>query len=876
MHDDVPVVHQHPRGIAEPFDAHRRRTVLALDTRFDLFDEGADLALVAATRQDERVGHPSDQVTHRKDDGVLPELVVGRPRGDECSPGHGGQCTTSRTLTVNPRAAARIPSPITAQRRRWRRASRRWIRRFVRRGNVNANRAPGGRRSAPSCAPSVQTASPNATLHGRGNQSLDGLTRSQQGAHLGARHLDLEPIDDDPPPANRDLRCPRTRARDDDERHGAREVLGAVPGRKARGQVGPDDEELLRCRAPGSFGPARELLHRLDGVARAAAIDLDSARLDPLGGVNGGFDEGQAILGRADPSPWSLLPRFEGDDQQHSVQLQDLPTASGCSEVTDVGWVEGPPQQPETLSRWHAHGPGAYESSSAPHADHSTSCPVPTCQQPGAAVDGCGSDRGTYACSVVSRSEPQAPSRPTASRDGILIAENAGWHPGSWRDLPAAQQPVWPDEQARKKVEAQLAALPPLVFAGEVRALTAALAEVSAGRAFLLQAGDCAESFTEFSADSIRDKLKVILQMAVILTYAAGVPVVKVGRIAGQFAKPRSSPTERIGDQELEAYRGHMVNDDAFNPEARRPDPSRLITAYHQSAATLNLLRAFTKGGFADLAQVHAWNQEFVASLSEGRRYERIAAEIDAALRFMAACGIDLAAEVVLHQVDFWTSHEALILHYEEALTRWDSLTGMWVDCSGHLLWIGERTRQADGAHAEFLSGVINPVAFKIGPEATPDEVVALCERLDPNRVPGRLTLITRLGARRVEERLPMLIRAVREAGHPVVWACDPMHGNTFVSEGGRKTRRFDDIVEELRGFFAVHRREGTWPGGVHIELTGDDVTECLGGTEEIAEGDLHQRYTTTCDPRLNARQSLDLAFRISDLLRPSGAGHAP
>ncbi len=442
------------------------------------------------------------------------------------------------------------------------------------------------------------------------------------------------------------------------------------------------------------------------------------------------------------------------------------------------------------------------------------------------------------------------------------------WDAASWRRRPAAQQPVWPDEERLKQAEARLAALPPLVVAGEARQLTAALGQVAEGRAFLLQAGDCAESFAEFGADNIRDKLKVILQMAVALTYAAGVPVVKVGRIAGQFAKPRSQPTERIGGVELDSFRGHMVNDEAFDAEARRPDPERLVTAYHQSAATLNLLRAFTKGGFADLSHVHAWNQQFVASSAEGQRYERIASEIERALRFMAACGIDLAAEGGLHQVDFWTSHEALILHYEEALTRRDSLTGDWVDTSAHLLWVGERTRQVDGAHVEFLSGVINPVAAKVGPNATADEVVALCDRLDPDRTPGRLTLVTRFGAGNVARLLPPLLEAVADSGHPVVWTCDPMHGNTFTSDGGHKTRRFDDILTELREFFAVHRQAGTWPGGVHVELTGDDVTECLGGAEEILEGDLGDRYTTTCDPRLNARQSLDLAFRVAEFLR--------
>jgi len=442
------------------------------------------------------------------------------------------------------------------------------------------------------------------------------------------------------------------------------------------------------------------------------------------------------------------------------------------------------------------------------------------------------------------------------------------WNTTSWRQRPAAQQPDWPDLEALKRAESHLATLPPLVVAGEARMLTASLAEVAQGRAFLLQAGDCAESFSEFSADAIRDKLRVILQMAVALTYAAGVPMVKVGRIAGQFAKPRTSATERVGSVELETFRGHMVNDEAFDAAARRPDPERLIAAYHQSAATLNLLRAFTKGGFADLSHVHAWNQQFVASSSEGRRYETIANEIDRALRFMAACGIDLNAEGGLHQVDFWTSHEALILNYEEALTRQDSLSGDWVDCSAHMVWVGERTRQIDGAHVEFLSGVINPIGAKLGPNVTPDEVVALCDRLDPARQAGRLTLITRFGAGNVERLLPPLLDAVAESEHPVVWACDPMHGNTFSSEGGRKTRRFDVILSELADFFAVHRSRGTWPGGVHVELTGDDVTECLGGAEEIFEDDLAQRYTTTCDPRLNARQSLDLAFRVAELLR--------
>jgi 3-deoxy-7-phosphoheptulonate synthase len=442
------------------------------------------------------------------------------------------------------------------------------------------------------------------------------------------------------------------------------------------------------------------------------------------------------------------------------------------------------------------------------------------------------------------------------------------WSPTTWHDRPAEQQPDWPDEAALEQAVKQLSLLPPLVFAGEARALTAALADVAAGRAFLLQAGDCAESFHDFSADNIRDKLRVILQMAVVLTYSSGVPVVKLGRMAGQFAKPRSSPTERAGDLELPSFRGHIVNDDAPTPEARTPDPQRLLAAYHQSASTLNLVRAFVKGGFADLSQVHVWNQQFVASSHEGRRYEQIASEIDRALRFMRACGIKLADEAALQQVDFWTSHEALLLWYEEALTRRDSLTGDWYDCSAHLLWVGERTRQLDGAHVEFLRGVHNPLGVKIGPSVTPDGIVALCDALNPSRTPGRLTLITRMGASRVEPALPPLLAAVRDSGHPVVWVCDPMHGNTFTSAHGRKTRHFDDVMAEIGAFFEAHAAVGTWPGGIHIELTGEDVTECLGGAEEVQEDHLNLRYTTTCDPRLNARQSLDLAFRVAELLR--------
>ena len=444
----------------------------------------------------------------------------------------------------------------------------------------------------------------------------------------------------------------------------------------------------------------------------------------------------------------------------------------------------------------------------------------------------------------------------------------ADWNPSSWRDRPAAQQPEWGDDAALDGALKHLATLPPLVFAGEARELTGQLGEVASGHAFVLQAGDCAESFDSFSADSIRDKLKVILQMAVVLTYSSGVPTLKVGRIAGQFAKPRSNATETVDGVELPAFRGHMVNDIAFTAAARTAEPDRLVQAYHQSAATLNLLRAFTKGGFADLGRVHQWNQEFVVSSPEGRRYERIAEDIDRALRFMKACGIDTATQPTLHEVDFYTCHEALLLGYEEALTRRDSLTGDWYDCSAHMLWLGDRTRQLGGAHVEFLRGIRNPLGCKVSASATVDDVLALCEALNPDREPGRLSLITRMGAANVEQALPPLLRAVRDSGHPVVWVCDPMHGNTFTSDTGRKTRHFDDVLAEISGFFAAHRAEGTWPGGVHVELTGDDVTECLGGGDSLDHADLDDRYETMCDPRLNGRQSLDLAFQVAELLQ--------
>jgi 3-deoxy-7-phosphoheptulonate synthase len=445
------------------------------------------------------------------------------------------------------------------------------------------------------------------------------------------------------------------------------------------------------------------------------------------------------------------------------------------------------------------------------------------------------------------------------------------WTPSSWQSHTANQQPDWPDQGDLERALKQIAGYPPLVFAGEARSLQTSLGHVAAGNAFLLQAGDCAESFEEFSAVNIREKLRVILQMAVVLTYSLGVPVVKVGRIAGQFAKPRSASFEKIGDVELPSFRGHIVNDPTATEAARTPNPDRLVQAYNQSASTLNLVRAFTKGGFADLTRVHAWNQEFVASSPEGRRYEQLASEIDRALNFMRACGIDTENNHRLSEVDVYTSHEALLLGYEEALTRQDSLTGGWYDCSAHMLWIGERTRDLDGAHVEFLRGVGNPIGCKIGAGTGTDYVIELCDALNPSRIPGRLTLITRMGADNVETSLPPILRAVRDSGHPVVWICDPMHGNTYTSDTGHKTRRFTDICGEIDGFVRSHHAEGTWPGGIHIELTGDNVTECIGGADNILDSQLVDRYETVCDPRLNGRQSLDLAFHVAESLRNSG-----
>jgi len=433
------------------------------------------------------------------------------------------------------------------------------------------------------------------------------------------------------------------------------------------------------------------------------------------------------------------------------------------------------------------------------------------------------------------------------------------------RATGAAQQPLWPDPPACDAIVERLRRQPPLVFAGECDALRTRLAAVTRGEAFLLQGGDCAETFETMSADNVRNKLQVLLSMAVVLTYGASVPVVKVGRIAGQYAKPRSSDTETRGEITLPAYRGDAVNGIAFTPEDRTPDPSRLLEVYHASAATLNLTRAFVTGGYADLRQVHSWNTDFVRTSPVGERYERLGAEIDRALAFMAACGVDMDG---FHSVDFYSSHEALLLEYEHAMTRIDSRTGLPYDVSGHLLWIGERTRQLDGAHVELLSQVRNPIAVKLGPTVTADEVIALAERLDPEREPGRLTFVSRMGAGRVRDVLPELVDKAQAAGVSVAWVCDPMHGNTYATGDGYKTRDFEAVIDEVQGFFEVHRGLGTWPGGVHIELTGDDVTECLGGGGQLAAADLVHRYESVCDPRLNRAQSLELAFLVAEMLR--------
>ena len=434
----------------------------------------------------------------------------------------------------------------------------------------------------------------------------------------------------------------------------------------------------------------------------------------------------------------------------------------------------------------------------------------------------------------------------------------------SWRDRPAAQQPAWPDDGVLAEVTVELSTLPPLVFAGECDVLRSRLADAAAGRAFLLQGGDCAETFVGATADLIRGRIKTVLQMAVVLTYGASLPVIKVGRMAGQFAKPRSSGDETRDGVTLPAYRGDAVNSFEFTAEHRAPDPRRLLKAYHTSASTLNLIRAFTQGGFADLRQVHEWNRGFIGA-AVNARYEAIASEIDRAMSFMAACGADFDA---LRTVEFFSSHEALLLDYERAMTRIDSRTGLPYDVSAHMVWVGDRTRQLDGAHLDLLSQVRNPLGVKLGPSSTPDEVLELIDVLDPSREPGRLTFITRMGSGRIRELLPALVEKVTASGAQVLWVCDPMHGNTFASPSGYKTRRFDDVIDEVRGFFEVHRAAGTVPGGLHIELTGDDVTEILGGFERIDDAALATRYESLCDPRLNHQQSLELSFLVADMLR--------
>jgi 3-deoxy-7-phosphoheptulonate synthase len=443
------------------------------------------------------------------------------------------------------------------------------------------------------------------------------------------------------------------------------------------------------------------------------------------------------------------------------------------------------------------------------------------------------------------------------------------WTPASWRSLPARHVPDdYPDADALARVETELRRMPPLVFAGEARRLKALLGQVSAGKAFLLQGGDCAESFKEFSADNIRDTFRLILQMAVILTFAGGKPVVKMGRMAGQFAKPRSASTETIDGVTLPSYRGDNINGMEFTPEARRPDPERLLKAYGQSSATLNLLRAFAGGGYADLYNIHRWTLGFVEGSPQGARYRELADKISETLAFMAAIGVTPETQPDLHRVEFFTCHEALLLGYEEAMTRVDSTSGDWYDTSAHLVWIGERTRQLDGAHVAFAKGIKNPVGVKVGPTMEPDELIRLIDALNPEDEPGRLTLYGRFGSDRIAARLPMLMNATRREGRHIVWAIDPMHGNTLAANNGYKTRPFDRILSEVKSFIEIAEAEGVHPGGVHLEMTGQNVTECLGGARSVSEGDLGDRYHTHCDPRLNGEQALELAFLVAEKLK--------
>jgi 3-deoxy-7-phosphoheptulonate synthase len=431
--------------------------------------------------------------------------------------------------------------------------------------------------------------------------------------------------------------------------------------------------------------------------------------------------------------------------------------------------------------------------------------------------------------------------------------------------LVAAQQPNWPDKSELENAVSTLKKLPPLVFAGECDDLKSKIATAQEGKAFWLQGGDCAETFVAATADSIRNRIKTILQMAAVLQYFASLPVIKVGRMAGQFAKPRSKDTETRGEVTLPAYRGDAVNDIEFTESARKPDPNRLVQVYNTSSATLNLVRAFTQGGFADIRQVHEWNKGFASDPRFGARYEQMAAEIGRALDFMTSAGVQPES---FKTVDFYSSHEALILEYEKALTRIDSRTGNPYDVSGHFIWIGERTRQLDGAHMDFAAKIHNPIGIKLGPKTTPEDALELAKKLNPKDEPGRLTFITRMGAKEIREKLPPIVEAVKKSGIKVLWVCDPMHGNTYEAPNGYKTRNFEDVLDEVRGFFEVHKKVGTHPGGIHIELTGDDVTECVGGGEQISETDLAMRYETACDPRLNHTQSLELAFLVAEMLR--------
>lgn len=446
----------------------------------------------------------------------------------------------------------------------------------------------------------------------------------------------------------------------------------------------------------------------------------------------------------------------------------------------------------------------------------------------------------------------------------------SAWSPESWRSKPIQQQPEYPDAAHLTRVEQTLAGYPPLVFAGEARELRRQFAEVTQGRAFLLQGGDCAESFAEFSAAKIRDTFKVLLQMAIVMTFAAGCPVVKVGRMAGQFAKPRSANDETLGGVTLPAYRGDIVNGIEFDAASRVPDPERLLQAYHQATASLNLLRAFAQGGFADVHQVHQWNLDFIANSALSEKYHQLATRIDETLAFMRAVGMDSAPQ--LREVSFFTAHEALLLGYEQAFVRQDSLTGRWYDCSAHMLWIGDRTRQLDGAHVEFMRGIENPIGVKVGPSMDPDELIRLIDILNPDNDPGRLNLIVRMGADKVEAHFPRLLRKVKEEGRQVLWSSDPMHGNTIKASSGYKTRDFAQILSEVKQFFQVHRAEGTVAGGIHIEMTGQNVTECIGGSRPITEAGLSDRYHTHCDPRMNADQSLELAFMIAETLKQARA----